>query len=332
MCLLRDRTYFWISVFLVMLVSNLFSCTREITLNTTSVEPRLVVEGNVFSTPGPYLVRLSLSRNALNSFSSNNGVTPVTDALVIISDDLGNIDTLVAPPDSISGYAKFYRQVGNSLILDSIFRTGYSSWLRKDGYYQTSKITGRSEHTYTLKVVTKSGDSYSAQAFMPKITTLDSIGVGIRYSVKDNNPYKVPRYYFKEPPLENNYYLATTSVFSGVDQDETIGVPVFSQRQCFQALILDDDFLTPYVDGIFVDETCAKDQNSSDKIGGWGNGYLMSLTHQHYSYLKVLFDQLKSDGGAYKPTPANPPTNISNGALGYFGASSVSRKFYKQYR
>jgi hypothetical protein len=33
-------------------------------------------------------------------------------------------------------------------------------------------------------------------------------------------------------------------------------------------------------------------------------------------------EQFKQDSGVYKPTPASPPTNISNGGLGFFQTSS----------
>ena len=53
---------------------------------------------------------------------------------------------------------------------------------------------------------------------------------------------------------------------------------------------------------------------------------LSSLTKESYNYYKALLDQFENDGGAYKPTPASPQGNISNGGLGLFRASVVSEK------
>jgi len=50
---------------------------------------------------------------------------------------------------------------------------------------------------------------------------------------------------------------------------------------------------------------------------------MSSLSSNAYNYYKNLIEQFENDGGAYKPTPASPPTNISNGGLGFFRASSV---------
>ena len=53
---------------------------------------------------------------------------------------------------------------------------------------------------------------------------------------------------------------------------------------------------------------------------------LSSLTQNAYEFYKILLQQFKNDGGAYQPAPGSPPTNMSNGALGYFRASSISIK------
>ena len=42
-----------------------------------------------------------------------------------------------------------------------------------------------------------------------------------------------------------------------------------------------------------------------------------------YDYYRTLFSIL--EGGLGTPNPANPETNLSNGALGYFGACTISR-------
>jgi hypothetical protein len=43
----------------------------------------------------------------------------------------------------------------------------------------------------------------------------------------------------------------------------------------------------------------------------------------------MLLKQFKNDGGAYQPSPSSPPTNMSNGALGYFRASAIIEKRLK---
>ena len=53
---------------------------------------------------------------------------------------------------------------------------------------------------------------------------------------------------------------------------------------------------------------------------------LSSLTIEAFQFYKALLQQFKNDGGAFQPAPGSPPTNMSNGALGYFRASALSEK------
>ena len=50
---------------------------------------------------------------------------------------------------------------------------------------------------------------------------------------------------------------------------------------------------------------------------------LLSLDKQTYEYYRTLQDLLFSNP-IFGSTPANPENNLSNGALGYFGAYAVS--------
>lgn len=55
-----------------------------------------------------------------------------------------------------------------------------------------------------------------------------------------------------------------------------------------------------------------------------------SLTKEAYEYYKALIQQFRTDGGGYSPSPASPPTNLDNGALGFFRASAVNRVDFKR--
>jgi hypothetical protein len=48
-----------------------------------------------------------------------------------------------------------------------------------------------------------------------------------------------------------------------------------------------------------------------------------SLTAEHASYLRALLGETSWQGGFFSSAPSNVPTNLSEGAIGYFGACSV---------
>ena len=66
------------------------SCVTEYQPESVSIPPSLIVEGQITSQPGPYIVKLT--RTADYSYKSLNLLE--TGATVIISDNLGNQETL----------------------------------------------------------------------------------------------------------------------------------------------------------------------------------------------------------------------------------------------
>lgn len=51
-----------------------------------------------------------------------------------------------------------------------------------------------------------------------------------------------------------------------------------------------------------------------------------SLSPEHAAYIRALLAETGFSGGFYTTMPANVPTNLSNGALGFFSASEVIEK------
>lgn len=115
----------------------LSSCTRVIDIDLNSKAPQIVIEGKISNEAGPYQIKISKTVN----FSETNKFPAVTNAMVIVTDDIGTIDTLVQP---------------------------------ERGVYQTSKVIGTPGRTYTLKVAID-GKSYVSICKMPEVTNLDSL-------------------------------------------------------------------------------------------------------------------------------------------------------------
>jgi hypothetical protein len=51
---------------------------------------------------------------------------------------------------------------------------------------------------------------------------------------------------------------------------------------------------------------------------------MYSITRDGYLFYNDLSTIMNSDGGMFSPPPANPRSNISNGALGFFQVSSMN--------
>ena len=131
--LMMLKKYF--STFLVGIF--LIGCEKEIQLALDPNQSLLVIDGSITDEVGPYYINLSKS----TSISAPSNYFAVTNALVIVKDNLGQIDTLKH---------------------------------EKEGRYKTNKIKGIYGNTYYLEVQVED-KKYSANSTMPQNVVLDSL-------------------------------------------------------------------------------------------------------------------------------------------------------------
>lgn len=317
------RTIFFYCLVLIFAICT--GCTKEINLHLNDIPRHIVIEGNVYNTPGPYYFRVTWSNSALlyPAYAAGRDKSdPVLGALLILSDDLGNTDTLRPSPDSLMYYGRFYRN--RSSPYDSVLIIEQNYFSGRFGFYESSNIRGIMGHSYHLRVVYDNKE-YNADAYMPPVTTIDSVQFRTRYTEK-GDPYVTPVIFFAEPQNQTNYYW--TFIVDDINDNEA-NVHFLDQGSPYDLpySIFNDKFLEPYVNGLYSDRTYAKNAVPGGFYNSYGFVCLGSLTEEHYNFLKTLTDQIQDDGGTYKPTPTSPKSNISNGALGYFSASALSRYF-----
>jgi hypothetical protein len=173
------------------------------------------------------------------------------------------------------------------------------------GTYTLKGAKGVSGKTYTLKVVAE-GKTYTATSKMPKLVPF--LGVEVRDNTfpgpgNDTSYLYMP--VFNDPANEQNNYLFFLSVkgkqdkgFDNVFNDNFIN-GVRNQRP----VIASQDFKVSSKDTVTVEMRC--------------------IDKGVYDYFYSLNDISTSNGGS--ATPANPVSNISGGALGYFSAHTVRK-------
>jgi hypothetical protein len=177
----------------------------------------------------------------------------------------------------------------------------------KPGVYITSKIRGNSGKTYTLKVLSDEKE-YSASSTMYSHVHLDSLSlsksISQRFGIGSENQNGIPvdlNCYFRDPEEKNFYRLKV--FINDIAQDDYYR-------------LFDDQ----YTNGLEIGLRAA-----SVRAGSTYRLELYSLDNKTYSYYRTLEDLLYTNP-FFGSTPANPNTNLSNGALGYFGASAVSSR------
>lgn len=178
-----------------------------------------------------------------------------------------------------------------------------------DGIYRGQALIGVIGHTYTL-TATWNGKRFTASSTMQPVVPIDSFsqqptsdffgppqsGRPLRFWIYVN---------YSDPGGIKNYYAIRTTYY---DSTET--------KQGFVTnYSIDDDDLN---DGIATRSfTTFKSFERGDTL----SVELASIDYKTHLYFKTLQDAI-GGAGAASAAPANPTSNFSQGALGYFGAWS----------
>lgn len=169
------------------------------------------------------------------------------------------------------------------------------------GTYITRSITGKPGKTYTLSV-TVEGKQYSAVSTMPQPINLDS--VTIEKTKIFNNTHVSAVVNFKDPIGLGNYYQFT-EYLNGKLLPEVFAL---------------EDRLS---DGKYVSRALFSD--SSDFKDGDNIAVKMYCIDKNvYDYIRTF--RRVTNNGNQSASPANPISNLSNGALGYFSAHTTQTK------
>jgi hypothetical protein len=170
------------------------------------------------------------------------------------------------------------------------------------GTYLTDKIEGKSGNNYSL-FVSVEGKIFTAVSAMPKPVRIDSLTFLVG---RNNTIYPVVN--FQDPPDTENYYQFIEYA-NGERFNNGRGNSVFSDRLS---------------DGRYI-STVLYDDSSDIKRGTTLTVQMNCVDKPVYNYLAELL-QISGGGGFSSPAPANPTSNISGGALGYFSANTMSSK------
>jgi len=266
--------HFLILAIIISSTAILQSCQDVIHLDLPNSAPQIVIAGSISNYVDSVKIRITMTTD----YFTPTAVTPVTDAVVSISDDAGNV----------------YQLTGNP-----------------DGTYVITNLAGIPERTYTLKV-NANGNQYTATSKMPGLVQLDSLSIEYETNRHEKNLPGAILCYLKDPEGIANFYRVK------VFKNDTL----FSPGNGYSV------YNDKYFDGKSTDIRVGLGRlkmsslNPNDKIVV----QLIGIDQQTYLYFNVFRDVLEQSGILSASTPANPPNNLNNGALGYFAAWTISQK------
>ena len=173
-----------------------------------------------------------------------------------------------------------------------------------NGVYQTTTIDGTVGRTYTLTVEAE-GQIYTAQSTMPHLVPFDSIKIAEITIGNEIERNLIPIY--KDPIAKGNQYRFVLSV---------------NNKIINQHLIQNDEIKNGLVNTLRLE---INDDDLKLKPGDLVTIKMQCIDGKvalYYTTLALIADS--GPGGG--TTPNNPPSNISNGALGVFSAHTVEVK------
>jgi hypothetical protein len=176
------------------------------------------------------------------------------------------------------------------------------------GTYSGNVYGGVPLHTYKLSV-TVEGKEYTASSTMPQPVTLDSVTFVQNFDFNNKSVINAV-VNFQDPPGRVNYYQFTEEV-------NNVAVPDF--------LVFEDRLS----DGRYIQQTLFND-TSRMRTDDTLSLKMYSVDKNIYQYFFTL-REVTGSNSFRSSTPANPVSNISNGALGYFSAHTVTKKRLRVY-
>jgi len=219
---------------------------------------------------------------------SNN----IDDAEVKISMTSSYFDTL--PSEKVSG--------ANVYVI-SDFGDTFIFYETEKGTYKTNKAWFKEESTYQL-FVEANDEIFEATSKLNTAVKIDSVRFYYEDSPFFDAGYYVNIYLLDPPEVENFYRLKYSK--NGNPQNTIDDLILFDDR---------------YVDGNTIEVTLF---NQAFELNDTVTLQLISLDESAYEYLRTFQELVNNNPGS--AAPANPNTNFSNGALGYFSAWSSNTK------
>lgn len=232
------------------------------------------------------IINLNLNTSASVIVIQGNVYDHTGPYLVRISKTVNFTESTIFPPVT-DAIVTISDNAGNSEVLVQSI----------DGTYITSTLLGIPGRTYTLQVEIQ-GKTYLSNSTMPSAVKIDSIyfkknffGNGIETVLT-----------FQDPKNIDNYYRVIQYINDTLKTDFNIG-----NDKLHQGKMISFSLSTTSING--------------DKPLKTGS----NITLQLESIDKNVFEYFRTTRGnnGRSASPANPVSNITNGALGYFNACSV---------
>lgn len=180
------------------------------------------------------------------------------------------------------------------------------------GVYRTSSIAGTIGNTYTL-TIEHDGETYEASGFMRDCAPIDAVMVEFEEAegdVFDFDGWYVVHIDTQELPGLGDDYMWLTYI-NGEPLRDTLSEIVFVTDQ--------------FYDGLYIEEADIEYLESPGEASAGDVVRIeqLNIGRAGFEVLNGIMNETQWNGGLFDAPPANVATNISGGALGFFGVAGA---------
>jgi hypothetical protein len=258
-----------------------------------------------------FIITISACEEVINI--DLNTASPKLSVTAIITDQPGPYYVTLTKSESFFSSNDSFPAVSNAVVIISD-NAGNSEKLTeiKAGVYQTTNLQGVNGRTYHLSIEAN-GNKYEATSYLPYPIALDSVAAQKITATGPGNKENKNKYYLKcyftDPEGSEDYYRVEPLL----SNSDTLA----SSYQIYSDEVTNGQHIEFPV------------QKPTFSLGDSAIVEFYHVNKENYNYYKTANNILKSRKGpmASASAPqANPLTNISGEAVGYFGTFAVSKK------
>lgn len=206
------------------------------------------------------------------------------------------VERLNETPEPVSGATVNISDQDGTFILDE--------YPEGSGIYLTDSMRGVFGKIYTLEIKTADKE-YSAEATMVAVTPLDTLKYSLAGEAGDL--FKLIPGNTSDEPSMTEYYLDWSHA------------PGFTDTDCCRAKIIYYSLNTIDAGEMFRPES----EQVLFPAGTVVYRKKYSMNEAHAAFISTLLSETEWRGGLFDVQPGNVQTNLSEGAVGYFSASTV---------
>lgn len=190
---------------------------------------------------------------------------------------------------------------------------------KNKGIYIMDKLyAGKVGHTYTLNIQLENGEQYSASETLNPVVPMDSVKCEYLKSEFpfDKNYYYHINIFAQEDPEPGNHYQWDVWL-DGLYVTDTLRLKVFTSDE-----FVNGTYISAWTVYRIPEQKIKKDTTDLTL-------QMLSISEEKYRFYLAVLLETDWSGGFFSGPPANVPSNISNGALGFFSASAVTEQRIK---